>query len=200
MAISLGASSRDQRVLPSLTLSFATWCHCTALCIGSMATLIAETQIADSAERTRCEEYDEHRFGPKSPVQFGARPGSLLSPGFRRPLRVLLPPPRSLSRCHRAREMERSIPPPPMRLFRTTLPPPRKRIRQDVRETLPSITRTQQALARIGADPGRTDGVPSSETTKAIHFYQKLLGAPATGRLTKDQRELLWEFRSALGK
>ncbi len=67
-------------------------------------------------------------------------------------------------------------------------------------EALRSTARTQRALTAIGIPPDRIDGVLSNQTTHSIQSYQALLGAPKTGRLTKGQRELLWELSAAAKK
>ena len=78
--------------------------------------------------------------------------------------------------------------------------PAMKRTGKPTGDALRSTARTQRALTAIGFPPDRIDGVVSRKTTRSIQSYQALLGAPKTGRLTKGQRELLWELSAATKK
>ena len=151
-----------------------------------------------------------------APGTFGARPGSILSPGHRRSAHGLLSPPRASPRCPPEAEFELDVAPQPSQLHRALVVPslPKKLKPRDARvdqpatkraertagEALGSTARTQRALVAIGLPPDRTDGVLSNKATDAIQSYQALLGAPTTGRLTKGQRELLWELSAAAKK
>lgn len=157
---------------------------------------------------------------PTAPGTFGARPGSILSPGHRRSVHSLLSPPRYDPRCPPEPAYELDVPPPPqwqqaplavprpkrakLRVDvvpkRTDKPAPKraaKWIGKPAGEALRSTARTQRALTAIGLPPDRIDGVLSSKTTHSIQSFQARLGAPTTGRLTKGQRELLWELSAA---
>ncbi len=179
-----------------------------------LASMIAATPNAKSQNPPTCR---TEPLLPTAPGTFGARPGSILSPGHRRSVHSLLSPPRALPRCPPEAEFEPDVqPPPPSQLHRAlvvpnlpkTLKPRDDRVDQPIRkragrttgERLGSTARTQQALVAIGIPPDRTDGVLSNKTTDAIASYQALLGAPTTGRLTKGQRELLWELSAAAKK
>ena len=176
--------------------------------------LAAMTVAAPSAKSQAAPTCRTEPLLPTAPGTFGARPGSILSPGHRRSVHSLLSP-RDLPRCPPVTRLELDVP-PPSQLQRVLVVPdqPRKtrsRVEPVVRivpkraskaatDALGSTARTQRALAAIGLPLDRTDGVLSNETTSAIQSYQSLLGAPKTGRLTKGQRELLWELSAAAKK
>lgn len=55
------------------------------------------------------------------------------------------------------------------------------------------VLRSQIALAKIGIDPGPADGLLGARTRRAIARFQRNLGQNPTGKLTTEQRQLLWE-------
>lgn len=206
---------------PPLTLGARVSCTARSLPMGLGAVFLLSmtlaTPYAKSQQPPTCS--SEPRL-PTAPGTFGARPGSILSPGHRRSVHSLLSPPRLLPRCPPEVELELDVPPPSSQLQRAVLVPnrprgpkaPDKPIRnrsykpttirpgKSTGDALRSTARTQRALTAIGIPPDRIDGVLSNKTTHSIQSYQALLGAPTTGRLTKGQRELLWELSAAAKK
>ena len=57
--------------------------------------------------------------------------------------------------------------------------------------TAGGVTKIQNALNVIGFDAGTADGKLEGKTVIAIMGYQKLLGAPQTGKLTVEQTDKL---------
>jgi peptidoglycan hydrolase-like protein with peptidoglycan-binding domain len=53
----------------------------------------------------------------------------------------------------------------------------------------------QQALYRLGYDPGPVDGIFGPLTRAAIHRFQQDIGAEPTGSLTADQATRLVSTR-----
>lgn len=54
-------------------------------------------------------------------------------------------------------------------------------------------TSIQRALDRIGFDPGTVDGIIGPNTRSAIRSFQRSIGAVATGQLTNNQTDQLFQ-------
>jgi peptidoglycan hydrolase-like protein with peptidoglycan-binding domain len=62
------------------------------------------------------------------------------------------------------------------------------------------VADVQRALARLGYDPGKADGVLGPRTRRAIEAYQRAHGRTADGRPTLDLLNALRDSVARAGK
>ena len=57
----------------------------------------------------------------------------------------------------------------------------------------PKLRNTQTALNKLGFNAGTPDGIYGKKTGTAINQFQASIGRPQTGRLSADERDILFE-------
>ena len=76
-----------------------------------------------------------------------------------------------------------------------TSPKPRSTAKPRKKPVLASeqVRAEQKALNELGFDAGKPDGIFGSRTAKAVKRYQELIYHPKTGKLTAEERKMLFE-------